>query len=136
MVRLFRMRSGRLSWSPACSCRGSRAIIQRIHETRDQCERPAIVNVAVRISLDPAGKVPRRASPLAAAPEHGAGHGAEGLLRGERFRMTWCGGPGRCGRSAPSDLPGVRAYRSAMAKTMTERALRQARAVSVCENDD
>lgn len=91
----------------------------------------AIVNVAVRISLDQAGKCleARVAVGGGGAETAVRAMAAEGLLQGEKISDDLVQ---RAGKAVQSDLSPMSdhrasgAYRSAMAKTMTERALRQA----------
>jgi CO/xanthine dehydrogenase FAD-binding subunit len=91
----------------------------------------AIVNVAVRISLDQAGKCleARVAVGGGVAETAVRAMAAEGLLQGEKISDDLVQ---RAGKAVQSDLSPMSdhrasgAYRSAMAKTMTERALRQA----------
>jgi aerobic carbon-monoxide dehydrogenase medium subunit len=91
----------------------------------------AIVNVAVRISLDPAGKCleARVAVGGGVAETAVRAMAAESLLQGEKISDDVVQ---RAGKAVQSDLSPMSdhrasgAYRSAMAKTLTERALRQA----------
>jgi CO/xanthine dehydrogenase FAD-binding subunit len=91
----------------------------------------AIVNVAVRVSLDSAGRCAeaRVAVGGGVAETPVRAMAAEGLLQGEKLSDDLVL---RAAKAVQSDLSPMSdhrasgAYRSAMAKTMTERALRQA----------
>ena len=91
----------------------------------------AIVNVAVRISLDPAGKCleARVAVGGGGAETAVRAKAAEALLQGEKISDALVQRAGAAAQSElhlMSDHRASGAYRSAMAKTLTERTLRQA----------